>query len=166
MREEVKNTKKLGNKGFSLIELIIVIAIMAILVGIVGTQVVPFLEKSREAKDGQIISSVLTSATAAFASNAADCALPATGNVQSFALWTTNADAALENVRLDTLKLFNYDGLAAGGTVQHALKDALKSKEGGNITDIVVVRDENGTVTVKTMIGANESTVFKSISST
>ena len=45
MREEAKNTKKLDNKGFSLIELIIVIAIMAILIGIVGTQVVPYIEK-------------------------------------------------------------------------------------------------------------------------
>ncbi|MBQ6094530.1 MAG: prepilin-type N-terminal cleavage/methylation domain-containing protein, partial [Lachnospiraceae bacterium] len=36
--------KKLNNKGFSLVELIIVIAIMAILVGVVGTQVIPYLE--------------------------------------------------------------------------------------------------------------------------
>ena len=39
--------KKLNNKGFSLVELIIVIAIMAILVGVVGTQVIPYLERSR-----------------------------------------------------------------------------------------------------------------------
>ena len=31
--------KKINNKGFSLVELIIVIAIMAILVGIVGTSI-------------------------------------------------------------------------------------------------------------------------------
>ena len=143
MREEVKNTKKLGNKGFSLIELIIVIAIMAILVGIVGTQVVPFLEKSREAKDEQIISSVLTCATAAFASNAADCEVPTSGT-QSFTLWTTNSDSKLDQVRKDTEKLFNYDGLASG---THQLKQALKSKEGAKITSIVVERDSNGIVT-------------------
>ena len=38
--------KKKDNKGFSLVELIIVIAIMAILVGVVGTQVVPYLHNS------------------------------------------------------------------------------------------------------------------------
>ena len=34
------------NRGFSLVELIIVIAIMAILVGIVGTQVIPYIDKA------------------------------------------------------------------------------------------------------------------------
>jgi len=43
--------KKLNNKGFSLVELIIVIAIMAILVGVVCPQVIPYLERSRKAKD-------------------------------------------------------------------------------------------------------------------
>ena len=63
--------KKANNKGFSLVELIIVIAIMAILVGIVGSQVVPYLEKSRKAKDIQILSAWCTDAMSAYSSNAA-----------------------------------------------------------------------------------------------
>ena len=63
--------KKLNNKGFSLVELIIVIAIMAILVGVVGAQVIPYLERSREGKDLQIISGWNTSATSAYSSAAA-----------------------------------------------------------------------------------------------
>ena len=51
---KAKNEKK-DNKGFSLVELIIVIAIMAILVGIVGTQVIPYINKSKEAKDLQML---------------------------------------------------------------------------------------------------------------
>ena len=43
--------KKKGKKGFSMIELIIVIAIMAILVALIGTQLIPYLEKSRENRD-------------------------------------------------------------------------------------------------------------------
>ena len=50
---KAKNEKK-DNKGFSLVELIIVIAIMAILVGIVGTQVIPYISKSKVAKDQQV----------------------------------------------------------------------------------------------------------------
>lgn len=61
--------KKANNKGFSLVELIIVIAIMAILVGIVGTQVIPYLERSREAKDLQILNSYSTAAVSAYTLN-------------------------------------------------------------------------------------------------
>lgn len=43
--------KKKGKKGFSMIELIIVLAIMAILVALIGTQLIPYLEKSREKRD-------------------------------------------------------------------------------------------------------------------
>ena len=55
---KAKNEKK-DNKGFSLVELIIVIAIMAILVGIVGTQVIPYISKSKVAKDQQVLNSIL-----------------------------------------------------------------------------------------------------------
>ncbi|MBO5524897.1 MAG: type II secretion system protein [Roseburia sp.] len=69
MMEKLKAKKK-DNKGFSLVELIIVIAIMAILVGIVGTQVVPYIERSRKAKDIQQISGFCTDAMTAYSSNA------------------------------------------------------------------------------------------------
>jgi len=62
--------KKLNNKGFSLVELIIVIAIMAILVGVVGTQVIPYLEKSRQGKDMQIFSAWNTAGMSAYSMNA------------------------------------------------------------------------------------------------
>lgn len=62
---KAKNEKK-DNKGFSLVELIIVIAIMAILVGVVGTQVLPYLNKSKLEKDRQIVSSYSTAAVSAY----------------------------------------------------------------------------------------------------
>lgn len=62
--------KKLNNKGFSLVELIIVIAIMAILVGVVGTQVIPYLESSRKSKDEQIFSAWNTAAVSAYSMEA------------------------------------------------------------------------------------------------
>ena len=62
----VKEKVKFNNGGFSLVELIIVIAIMAILVGVVGSQVIPYLENSRRAKDVQIISTYATAGIAAY----------------------------------------------------------------------------------------------------
>lgn len=43
--------KKLNNKGFSLVELIIVIAIMAVLIGVLAPQYLKYVEKSRQSAD-------------------------------------------------------------------------------------------------------------------
>lgn len=59
--------KKKGKKGFSMIELIIVIAIMAILIALIGTQLIPYLEKSRQSKDLTTLDTCLTNFQAALA---------------------------------------------------------------------------------------------------
>ncbi len=43
--------KKMNNKGFSLVELIVVIAIMAVLVGVLAPQFIKYVENSRRATD-------------------------------------------------------------------------------------------------------------------
>ena len=48
------------------------IAIMAVLVGVVGTQVIPYMESSRKAKDIQILSSYATSGVMAYSLHADD----------------------------------------------------------------------------------------------
>ena len=45
------NNKKKDNKGFSLVELIIVVAIMALLVGLLAPQYIKYVEKSRKSAD-------------------------------------------------------------------------------------------------------------------
>ena len=51
MREKNSQIRENGRKGFSMIELIIVIAIMAILVALIATQLFPYLERSKATRD-------------------------------------------------------------------------------------------------------------------
>ena len=55
-----KKQRTLNNKGFSLIELIVVIAIMAILVGAMAPQVTKYIEKSRKSADVQALGTLYT----------------------------------------------------------------------------------------------------------
>ena len=52
-------TRKKNNKGFSLIELIIVITIMAVLTALLAPQLLRYVEQSREARDRTVIDEVL-----------------------------------------------------------------------------------------------------------
>ena len=55
------------NKGFSLVELIIVIAIMAILVGVMAPQLIKYIEKSKVSSDTQLCGTVQTALVTALA---------------------------------------------------------------------------------------------------
>lgn len=59
--------KKKNNKGFSLIELIIAIAILIILTGMLAPQFMKYIEKSRLAKDMQTLDTVYSAVQGAIA---------------------------------------------------------------------------------------------------
>ncbi|MCI7418875.1 MAG: prepilin-type N-terminal cleavage/methylation domain-containing protein [Clostridium sp.] len=67
MRRKIQKYLSGEREGFSLIELIIVIAIMAILIGIVALAVIPYLEKSRVGKDQQTVDTVYSAFQATLA---------------------------------------------------------------------------------------------------
>lgn len=52
--------KKTNNKGFSLVELIIVIAIMAVLIGVLAPQFIQYVAKSRVSTDLQNVEEMVT----------------------------------------------------------------------------------------------------------
>lgn len=149
MMEQLKAKKK-DNKGFSLVELIIVIAIMAILVGIVGTQVVPYIEKSRKAKDVQVLSGLCTDAMTAFSSNAS--ILDAgTGVTYTLTITPTGVTSATTSTT-DTTGAGKLAASFAELNNVTKLEDLkLESKSGKAVTDIVITcKNEKPMITVKT----------------
>ena len=67
MRNKIQKYLSGEREGFSLIELIIVIAIMAILIGVIALAVIPYINSSRESKDKQALSSVYSAVRTALA---------------------------------------------------------------------------------------------------
>ena len=59
--------KKTNNKGFSLVELIVVIAIMAVLMVVVGPQLLRYVERARIQRDNTAISEIANAAKIAMA---------------------------------------------------------------------------------------------------
>ena len=133
---KAKNEKK-DNKGFSLVELIIVIAIMAILVGIVGTQVLPYIDKSRHAKDVQVLSGLCTDATAAYSSAASEL---------TESVYTITIDS--------TVSVSGGSDTAGATKLQNAKDLKLESKEGKKVTAVTIkCQDSKPMVSVTTTGG-------------
>ncbi len=68
MRKKIQKYLAGEREGFSLVELIIVIAIMAILIGVVTLAVLPNIAKSKESKDITALDSLLSAVNSAVAS--------------------------------------------------------------------------------------------------
>lgn len=127
-QKKLANRKK-DNKGFSLVELIIVIAIMAILVGIVGTQVLPYLNKSKEAKDVQIVNSYSTAAVSAYSMLAGELTKE-TGTLD-VNVYGSNSDADATKLAAKIKDLVGY----ANAT------DKMTSKTGKTASEIKITYD-------------------------
>lgn len=158
---EMGTQAKKNNKGFSLVELIIVIAIMAILVGVVGTQVLPYMEKSREAKDMQVVSAICTAAATSFAENAGDLTTDVTLTyLDNTAVSVDVVGANVANIDKSLKELLGVP--AASNIFDSYLCDAvadtkataLDSRAGKTATNFTIVYDyETGNITVRLYSG-------------
>ena len=139
-----KTQKKLGNKGFSLVELIVVIAIMAVLVGVLAPTLIRNVEKSRESTDLQTLDSLRQSVTTALSTESVNNVLPSGGTSLKLSggTLTGSTDAFKDAV---TTELTN-DGV---------INASMKSKSGQSGT-ITITISEQGKVTVAVMTTASE----------
>ncbi len=98
--------KKMNNKGFSLVELIIVIAIMAILIAVLAPQYLRYVEKSRLQSDNSAVGEVANACKVAAANDAVNSAigtgttvaLPAYGTTNSVTCAVTELESEINSV--------------------------------------------------------------------
>ncbi|MBD5451962.1 MAG: prepilin-type N-terminal cleavage/methylation domain-containing protein [Lachnospiraceae bacterium] len=124
---------KLNNKGFSLVELIIVIAIMAVLIGVLAPQYLKYVEKSRVSTDRDNVTSIES----------------------ALQVWAADPDAtSVFPAGNTTVQLSRTASATATGVVADALTNAgidtelpkLTNKQTFATVTITVTADSNGTV--------------------
>jgi len=96
---------KKSNKGFSLVELIIVIAIMAILIAVLAPQYLKYVEKTKRSTDAKAFGEVVQATEVAIADplnafdgNSVTVSWSGSGNTASFTVDNTNIQNEVANV--------------------------------------------------------------------
>lgn len=95
----MKKMKELNNKGFSLVELIIVIAIMAVLVGVLAPQFTKYVGQSKSSADDSNMELLRTTASAVLADT--NCSFSSSTDV----VYTTNGAEPTETDNGDFIDL-------------------------------------------------------------
>ena len=134
--------KKTNNKGFSLVELIVVVAIMAVLMVVVGPQLLRYVERSRIQRDNTAISEIANAAKIAMADETIN---------------GTIANGAHQDIQADATGVFTFT--AGTGTLLGELNLTLgatleldsNAYTAGAQPGIRVAKDGTGNVTVTSL---------------
>lgn len=121
--KETMKKENMNNKGFSLVELIIVIAIMAILIVVLAPQYLKYVERSRNSTDMQNARSLMTAVETYAADPQAKFSLGKSGKAFHIKIGTGGSDNVLTTANGDN------------GTPVSALATSIKDA-GLNIDDI------------------------------
>ena len=141
MVKNVLNTlrkKQKNNKGFSLVELIVVVAIMAVLVGVLAPQFIKYVEKSRQSTDLQNVEEL---------KNAVEVAVADDGitNAITFVIDKTNKTATvnLNGNKADSLTKTSVDLKSTGWEDMTFTYTYVESILKWNVNDVVTYNSKD-----------------------
>lgn len=141
----MRKQKSLGNKGFSLVELIIVIAIMAILVGVMAPQLLKYVERSRESRDVQTADTVRTAIVTAMLDPAVD-KVPTSGYATLADLYADTTNTKFVAAVKETLNGSASTAIEGDGFVSNAYKgQSIKITISGSKVTVAVAVNDNVT---------------------
>lgn len=132
-------TKKTNNKGFSLVELIIVIAIMAVLMVVLAPQLLRYVESSRLQRDNSAISEIANAVKVALANEDVADDIP-TGGLTIKASSGANTD---QKFKFDDMSCFSVN---TATDLQGELLDTLGKEM---ITSSRTYRTDASSITIK-----------------
>ena len=137
-----KKQKSLTNKGFSLVELIIVIAIMAVLVGVLAPQFLKYVERSRKSTDVQNVASIVT----ALQTYAADPMVDSTKALEDGTITLTVGSADVDSSNCTG---HADEALKAAGITSIGLKSGNWTATNGNGIELGITVGSDGSVTIE-----------------
>ncbi len=129
--------KKTNNKGFSLVELIVVIAIMGVLMVVLAPQYLKFVEKSRLQKDNSAIAEIANTMKTAMADDTIATAVQNTGGLVKL---QTAANAGN--------KKFDFTQLNGTNNIPQALSDELTAVLGDSFETTSTTYSKAGAITL------------------
>jgi type IV pilus assembly protein PilA len=157
MKKELKN-----NKGFSLVELIVVIAIMAVLVGVLAPQFMKYVESSRQSTDIDNLQSMKTAieteateqlATGTFTITVDGTNKTATAAKTGDTSWSLSTMKSTINLKSDGWTGSTYTYNASEGTWSYTA--VANNKNNKSTKNLDTVFEDSKAVTQSTQAGAN-----------
>lgn len=140
--------KKLNNKGFSLVELIIVIAIMAVLAGALAPALITYIEKSRISTDKQTADTIRGAIQAALADDTVyDDTIPGSGSASVIGVFEPGSGKGL---KINSGAVSTSTGLLKNQVDQNVKPDnvKIKSKKAWKESEFLVYITQDGEVRV------------------
>ena len=138
--------KKTNNKGFSLVELIIVIAIMAILIGVLAPQYIKYVEKSRISADKDTIDSLTKAVQTACTDDDYYDTLSAGNKVQVSKSGISTSGATLQNA------IDEFYGTSGGADANKKFKSKAFAGETAHIEIVEVVNSSTSAKTLQASV--------------